>query len=484
MGQKTKKNNGIKIIRKSNDLIESRYRFDIWETRLFSMILAGIRQEDEDFQVYRIHLKDIIREFDISNGNAYDLLRSAANSLMDKKFHINYEVDGAVREQLYHIIRRVDTLKQVLDEERRASHSYIEISVEPEMRPFLLELKSRFTAYDLRNVVKFKSGYTLRIYEHLKQYEKIGWRDFYIDYLRRTFELTEEYPLFANFYQKVIAPAERDINLYTDIQITRIDKIKEGAKVCALRFFFHSQNREEAAKARRQVSRVEEAPPPPTIVKEPDIAGWGNESPPTEPPPTDRDILFSRFQDVVVGELGVTPTAFLGLLQDRSAAQIEQAIRVTKRAKKERNLHNTAGFFVQAIKQGYTDPKEEAAKRKAQEEERKAMTVALEAGIETLKDEQALKISERTRTLTSSDPGVTLAAIEGVRQNNLFFVQRTEQELKRPLEVEDFRQDVFLRQFVKNEIVEQNKAYFSDVLSTFGGQINELEEALRALQRK
>ena len=33
--RKTKRNPGIVIIKKSNQLIESRYKFDIWQTRIF-----------------------------------------------------------------------------------------------------------------------------------------------------------------------------------------------------------------------------------------------------------------------------------------------------------------------------------------------------------------------------------------------------------------------------------------------------------------
>ena len=81
MKGKSKINKGIKLIKKSNELIEARYKFDIWETRIFTSVLGQIAREDEDFQVYRIYLRDIIKEFGINNGNAYDLLRVAADSL-------------------------------------------------------------------------------------------------------------------------------------------------------------------------------------------------------------------------------------------------------------------------------------------------------------------------------------------------------------------------------------------------------------------
>ena len=118
MSQRTKKNRGIKLIKKSNDLIEARYRFDIWETRVFTSILSEIEQQDEDFRVYRVYLRDIIKEFNINNGDAYELLRQATHSLMNKKLYVNYEHDGAIREKIYHIIRKADVMKSILEDRK------------------------------------------------------------------------------------------------------------------------------------------------------------------------------------------------------------------------------------------------------------------------------------------------------------------------------------------------------------------------------
>jgi Initiator Replication protein len=53
----------VSIIKKSNELIEARYKFDIWETRVFLSVLAQIQRTDEDFQEYKIIYKSIIRHF-------------------------------------------------------------------------------------------------------------------------------------------------------------------------------------------------------------------------------------------------------------------------------------------------------------------------------------------------------------------------------------------------------------------------------------
>ena len=79
----------VKFIKKSNDLVEARYKFDIWETRIFTKMLTMIRRSDEDFKDYKIYLKDIVHDFDLEkNKEAYEFLRDGARKLMKKSFHI------------------------------------------------------------------------------------------------------------------------------------------------------------------------------------------------------------------------------------------------------------------------------------------------------------------------------------------------------------------------------------------------------------
>ena len=189
MARKIKRNQGITIIKKSNQLIEARYKFDVWETRVFLSVLANIRREDEDFKVYRIWYKDVIKAFGLRSAQSYGFLRDAARGMMRKVFNVSHLERGFQRETEYHIIRSINYLSE--REAGRAqtdSQEYIDITVDPEMKPLLLQLQKNFTAYDLRNVVKL-GAYPVRVYELLKQYESIGERVLDIEQIKRMFEL-------------------------------------------------------------------------------------------------------------------------------------------------------------------------------------------------------------------------------------------------------------------------------------------------------
>jgi plasmid replication initiation protein len=78
----------------------------------------------------------------------------------------------------------------------------VHIAFDPALKPYLLQLKSRFKPYQLRNVISLNSFYSIRIYELLKQYENIGNRTFEINELREMLVLSRYYFDYEiNIYQ-------------------------------------------------------------------------------------------------------------------------------------------------------------------------------------------------------------------------------------------------------------------------------------------
>ena len=467
--QKRRSNNkGITLIKKSNQLIEARYKFDVWETRIFLSVLSCIRRNDEDFQSYRIWYKDVIKAFGLRSGQSYALLRDAARSLMGKTFKVNNKSEGFNRVTEYHIIRTVDYLKEGQDGKKGVENQeFLDITVEPEMRPMLLQLQKNFTAYDLQNVVKLGS-YPIRVYELLKQYERIGHRKLYIEEMKRMFELSEEYPLFANFYQKVIKPSIRDINAHTDLTITNVEKVKEGRRVVALKFYFSSVNVESPEGFEGQLRLDKPELPTPnasiSLVQE----------------ETEKDRLFKKYQEDVVTKFGVTPSVFLALLDKYGEEDLEKALRVTRRAKANAQIKsNVAGFFVQALKDGFTDAKEEALSKKEQAQK----MAELQSQLDQLAEDLNAAINDKIRQIVAEKPDTAERAIEALRENPMDMMKLDQKErfYKRPLTMEDFRQDAELRSLLKHQIVEMEKRRFSYLYGKYNKERKVLKEQLRAI---
>lgn len=223
----------VKLIKKSNDLVEGRYRFDIWETRVFTKMLTMIKADDEDFKEYRIYLKDVVKDFGLSHKNSYQMLKDGAKGLTKKEIKIIRDTPEGLKEFLTHIAVGVDSFVK--------DGNYIDISFHPKMKPFLLQLQSQYLMYDIRNVLNIQSSFSVRIYELLKQYEKIGKRRFSVQELKEMLDIADKYPLYANFKQRVIQKAQEDLQESTDIRFT-FEEVKMGKQVTELIFFIFKNN--------------------------------------------------------------------------------------------------------------------------------------------------------------------------------------------------------------------------------------------------
>jgi plasmid replication initiation protein len=458
---KSTKNKGIALVKKSNQLIEARYNFTVWEMRFFLSVIAQIHRDDDDFKVYRVWFRDIVKTFGLNkNHNSYDLLRDGANKLMDKSFYVRYEDNGSQRESRYHILRKIDYSTLGKEEGRVESQEFIDITIEQEMKPFLLQLQRNFTTYDLRNIVKL-GVYPIRIYELLKQYETFGKRTLGYEELKTMLEL-EHYSAFGTFYQRIITPAVEEINKNTDLYVYEVDKIKEGKKVVALEFLFRRKNEEELATISRtkMTAKMKEANNRPPQYGDPENAIIIEEPPKQNA--NEKDRMFTLLYPKVVESLGVTPMVFADLIKSYSEEQFNQAIRITNRAKIDGQIKsNVSGFFILALKNGYTDVKEEQAKKKKKEETQKQKTNLFE------QEDRALAIRDRIRVLVSENPDVTNKAIGHLQRDKN--AQKLITELQalygRPLDVEDYRQNKELREMVLDAIVSLNKGVFEDILA-------------------
>lgn len=459
-----KKSNRIVLIKKANDLIESQYRFDIWETRIFLSVLSQIRRDDTEFQSYRIRYRDVIKVFGLKSGDSYAYLRDGARSLMEKKFVVNYEENGVKREKLYHILRTVDVMQDGEEGKRGAvNNEYIDVVVEDVMRPLLLQLQKNFTAYNLENVVKL-GVYPIRVYELLKQYQTIGHRTIRVNDMKRMFEVEDKYRLFGDFNRWIIRPAIKEINKYTDLIVTDTEKVKEGRRVVALKFSFRLKTEIELAEMRGEdLSQLSLDLPQ---VQEPEVIELDEDTGTVQ---TEKDRLFDRFHRDVIERFGVTPSVFLHLLDKHSEAEVAQAIGVTNRAKYNQQIRKSvAGFFVKALQDGFTDEAEEKV-RKKRKAERKAKLAEIDS-------RKRAAINEKIREITERDTKIANRAVKQLRNDPItsIFIKTKEEAAGRKLTLEDFRQDRALVDAVKAKIMELAKGEFTDLLAGFEAEVEAL----------
>ena len=225
--ERTKK----EIVRKANELVEARYKFDIWETRLFLKFLTLLDREEEQFQeYYKFYLTDFVKDFKLENARAtYKSIEQAGAEMVKKVVTLDAKDEG----RKARVYTGLFTEFIITDEDD--SQNYAKISVSKWLRPYLVALKDRYLSYDLNNIAYLSSPYYVRIYELLKQYEKIGHRRFTVDDLKFKMELENKYKSYGHFKQDIIEPAKRNIGQYCDISF-EYEEVKKGRKVVELLF--------------------------------------------------------------------------------------------------------------------------------------------------------------------------------------------------------------------------------------------------------
>lgn len=209
-------------IYQSNKLIEASYTLTVLEQKLIRLLASMIKKDDNDFKEYEFKTKDLIKLLNTSDSRFYRDIDNITDLLMQRIIKIR-DINNNEFEK-YHW---VDVAKY--------KNGILKLKINKDLKPFYLSL-DWYTKYQLKNIMQFKSTYSFRLYELLKQYESIGNRLITIDDLRITLDINKnQYPKYANLKQKVIKVAVNEINKNTDIHIN-FEEFKEIRKVTSIKF--------------------------------------------------------------------------------------------------------------------------------------------------------------------------------------------------------------------------------------------------------
>ena len=233
------------LIVQSNKLINARYELSLLEKRLILLMLRDIRREDEDLKTYRIRIRSLCEGVETNAKNMYTQTREATRKLLTRVIEI-HEPDGLLQVSP---ISRAKYYK---------GKGYVELTFDPRLKPYLLQLKRHFTQYTLKNVLGLQSIHSIRIYELLKQYEGVGKRTVEVEELKRLLGVDKRYKRYSDFKKRVILQAEGDLAEQCDIRF-RYEEVKRGRKVAAIVFYISPNGQERNG-------------PPPTVVLEADTA--------------------------------------------------------------------------------------------------------------------------------------------------------------------------------------------------------------------
>lgn len=218
------------LVKKRNILNEIRSNnMTLQELRFFSIYLSKINPNDISTRVVRFPISDFQAIMELGRINM-DYMKIVTNSLLSKIVNIPTEHGGYTAFQLFECCK--------IDIDNNAEW-YIEINAHDKALPLMFEFKDKYFSYQLWNALRLKSTNQLRMYEILKQYEKIGTRILSIEELRNLLGIgKKEYKEYKNFRIRVLDACQQALAENTDIKFTYepYGKKGKGGKILFLKF--------------------------------------------------------------------------------------------------------------------------------------------------------------------------------------------------------------------------------------------------------
>lgn len=255
------------IVTKANALVDASYRLGVVEQKVIALLVAQVQPADKAFKPYRFKVVDFAALTGTTSKNFYGDIQSLTHRLLARVVQIQLET-GPLQIHWLSSARYFD------------ADGEVEFCFDPQLKPYLLALKKRFTSYRLKNVVQLKSRHSVRMYEILQQYTAAGERTITVPELRERLGLFgREYGAWKDFRVRVLDSALVELSKKTDLQFSYTAR-KRGRSYYWIDFKIWSARSKELPTAKVKVLK-REATACATKTKNNCQAKWANHKEPT-----------------------------------------------------------------------------------------------------------------------------------------------------------------------------------------------------------
>ena len=231
------------LVVKDNRLIEASYRLDLAEQRLVLLAIAEARESGEKVTAetwLEVSAKNYVDTFGLSRTTGYKVLKQAADNLFNRWMQLR-GIDGRTGKEVLVKTRWVSACMYV------DQAALVRLQIAPVVIPYISNLESRFTAYQLKNVSQMTSFYAIRLYELLAQYKMIGTRSIDLIELKDFLGATEKaYERMDNFKKKVLDLSVNQVNQFTDLMVS-YEALKSGRSISGYTFQIECKEKPKSA---------------------------------------------------------------------------------------------------------------------------------------------------------------------------------------------------------------------------------------------
>jgi plasmid replication initiation protein len=223
---------GSEMVVKANDLVRAKANWTRLEHRVVGMMISQLDKDDEAFAPQRIYIKDLMELSGTDYGALYERAEAICSKLLKQEVYIRDEVDGKRRYRGYSPIVMCEYVE---------GDGCIVAQFNEAMKPFLLQLRKRFTMYRLQNFMRLTSQHSMRVYELLKMRSDLRHLRITIEELRAILSCEHSYSRFSDFKRKVIDKTQQEIAEKTDISF-KYQVERKGRTPTHVRFIIEDEN--------------------------------------------------------------------------------------------------------------------------------------------------------------------------------------------------------------------------------------------------
>jgi plasmid replication initiation protein len=218
-----------KYIVKDNDLINACFNLSLNEYRLLLLAMMYAREaEPLTFETQiEIEAMSFAQQYGIEANTAYEAMQDASKTLMRRTYSYKDRYKGH---------EATSDVAWVTQATYVPTAGMLVLYLTPQTIKLISRLESHFTKYHIDQVSKFKSKYSIRLYELV-----IKWKNqkktekFEVAQFREMLGVTNEYKQMSDFKINVLEKAVDEINKHSDITL-KYDQFKKGRIISDFQF--------------------------------------------------------------------------------------------------------------------------------------------------------------------------------------------------------------------------------------------------------
>ena len=222
------------LIVKDNALINASYNLDLVEQRLILLAIIEARQSGKGINAndpLTVNAESYINHFKVHRNTAYQALKDACNDLFARQFSYQELSDKG---NVINKKSRWVSESGYIDQE-----AVVQLIFAPAIVPFITRLEQCFTQYEIQQISELSTGYAIRLYELLIAWRTTGKTPLIelMQFRQKMGVLDNKYTAMCDLKKRVLDPAIKQVNEFTDINVT-CEQHKKGRSIVGFSFKF------------------------------------------------------------------------------------------------------------------------------------------------------------------------------------------------------------------------------------------------------